>query len=87
MRKEQKIALALAGVIALSTFSGCSNQVTESNVESTNIEEKIDQYKVDDLYVMFSETITGEKCLHIITKKRDFLDLSYYDVLNNYCFL
>lgn len=87
MRKEQKIALALAGVIALSTFSGCSNQVTESNVESTNIEEKIDQYKVDDLYVMFSETITGEKCLHIITKKKDFLDLSYYDVLNNYCFL
>lgn len=87
MRKDQKIALALAGVIAFSTFSGCSNQVTESNVESTNIEEKIDQYKVDDLYVVFSETITGEKCLHIITKKKDFLDLSYYDVLNNYCFL
>lgn len=87
MRKDQKIALALAGVIALSTFSGCSKKTTESIVESTNVEEKIDQYKVDDLYVVFSKTITGEKCLHIIIKKNDWLDLSYYDALNNYSFL
>lgn len=83
MKKEQKVALALAGLLVLNTLPGCGNQ-NENNTDKneTTVTEEVKKYRVEDLYVVISKTMTGETVPYIVTKDT-LLFTYYYEVLTN----
>lgn len=84
MRKEQKVALALTGLLALNTLPGCTNK-NENNTDKneTTVTEEVKKYRVKDLYVVLSKTMTGETIPYIVTKYTDIFNVYYYEIFTN----
>lgn len=84
MKKEQKVALALAGLLVLNTLPGCGNQ-NENNTDKneTTVTEEVKKYRVKDLYVVLSKTMTGKTVPYIVTKYTDLFNVYYYEIFTN----